>query len=207
MSSLAVFGGTFNPIHLGHVRLAKEAARQLSLERVILMPTWTPPHKEAPDLALAEHRLAMCRLAAQGQPLLEVSDLELRRGGRSYTIDTVEELQRLYPRQDITLLVGGDMLRTFEQWRRWQDILDKVILCAAPRLPQERPALEALAREYRAKGWRCQVLELPAMVVSSTDIRRRFALGEEISSLVGPEVAAYMEDHQLYCGKGESHDD
>ena len=123
--------GDLNPIHKGHIRLAQAARDEMGLERVLLIPTWTPPHKESPDLAPSQHRLAMCRLAAEGHPFLEVDDLEIRRRGRSYTIDTVEELGRREPGRELVLIVGSDMLLTFHQWRRWREILERVTLCAA----------------------------------------------------------------------------
>ena len=203
MGKLAVLGGTFNPIHQGHIRLAREAIRALDLERVLLIPTWTPPHKESPDLAPSCHRLAMCRLAAQGDPFLEVDDLEIRRRGRSYTIDTVEELRRREPERELVLIIGSDMLLTFHQWRRWREILDQVTLCAACRQPGIQDQVEAYARNLRREGYRCRLLNLPPLELSSTQIRQRIACGPFPREWLDPRVARYIQDHNLYAKGAE----
>lgn len=111
---LGVFGGTFNPIHNGHLRLLQGAREALELDRVLVIPTKQPPHKRPQQLASDEDRLAMCRLAVEGLSGVEVSDLEIRRGGLSYTADTLAELRRRYPDSTLYLLVGGDMFLTID---------------------------------------------------------------------------------------------
>ena len=200
---LAIFGGTFNPIHKGHIRLAQAARDEMGLERVLLIPTWTPPHKESPDLAPSQHRLAMCRLAAEGHPFLEVDDLEIRRRGRSYTIDTVEELGRREPGRELVLIVGSDMLLTFHQWRRWRAILERVTLCAACREPAIQQQVEDYARRLEGEGYRCRLLTLPPLQLSSTQIRRGIADGTLPSGWLDDKVEAYIREHGLYTGKKE----
>ena len=198
MGKLAVLGGTFNPIHEGHIRLAREAAQVLSLERVLLIPTWTPPHKESPDLAPSHHRLEMCRLAARKDPLLEVDDLEIRRKGRSYTIDTVEELRRREPGAELVLIIGSDMLLTFHEWRRWREILEQVTLCAACRQPGIQAQVEEYARGLTEQGYRCRLLTLPPLELSSTQIRQGIAAGTLPEGWLDPAVADYIREHKLY---------
>lgn len=198
MKRLGLFGGTFNPIHLAHTSLALGAAEELGLDKVLLIPTKTPPHKPAVDLADGEHRLAMCRLAAASHPILEVSDLELRRSEPSYTVTTLEQLKVLYPDAELFLIVGGDMLLSFDTWKRWQEVLALATLCAAPRtkeqyhvLAESRPALEA-------KGIHFTLLHHPVLEMSSTQVRQRVRRGESLEGFVDSRVAEYIRRHRLY---------
>ena len=125
MDKLGIFGGTFNPIHNGHVSLAKHYIQALGLDELLVIPTKQPPHKSAPDLAPASARLRLCRLAFAGVPEAVVSDMEIVRSGKSYTVDTVAQLRAMYPHAELYLLVGSDMFLTFSQWRQWQRILQE----------------------------------------------------------------------------------
>ncbi|MEG0753481.1 MAG: nicotinate-nicotinamide nucleotide adenylyltransferase, partial [Angelakisella sp.] len=117
MADIVIYGGTFNPIHNGHVGVCRYVLEQLGFHKVLLIPAASPPHKDAPELAPGTDRLAICRLAAQLLPNVEVWDWELLRGGRSYTIDTVTYLSQQYPNDRLFLLMGSDMFLTFRQWR------------------------------------------------------------------------------------------
>ena len=128
-----IYGGTFNPIHNGHLHIVEEFRRGLGLDRVLLIPTRVPPHKAAPDLASAGERFAMCRLAAQGKPWLELSDIEMRREGKSYTAETLEELSALYPQDQFYLLMGEDMFLTLGRWYRPETIFSLASVCTTPR--------------------------------------------------------------------------
>ena len=122
MAKIGLYGGTFHPIHEAHVHLVKDFADRLGLDQILLMPTFQPPHKQAHQLASPEDRLAMCRLAAAGDQRIQVSDLEIRRAGKSYTAETMEELHRLYPGNQWYLLMGEDMFLTVEHWYRPETI-------------------------------------------------------------------------------------
>ncbi len=198
MKRLGLFGGTFNPIHLGHVGLALGAAKALELEKVLLMPAKTPPHKEAPDLAQGHHRLAMCRLAAQGHPVLQVSDLELRRSQPSFTVTTLERLRELYPGTRLYLIIGGDMLLSFETWRRWQDILTLATLCAAPRTPGQYQALAQNRPLFARRGIPFILLQNPVLEMSSTQIRQNIRQRQSLDGLLDSRVAEYIARHRLY---------
>ena len=121
---VAVFGGTFDPIHEGHVQLALQFARRLKLDEVLLVPTFVPPHKLKADMAAAEDRLAMCRLVAAAHPKLKVSDMEITRGGASFTVDTLETLEGQYPGTEWYLITGADMFLTLGTWWRFEDIAE-----------------------------------------------------------------------------------
>ena len=153
---IGVFGGTFNPIHQGHLSLATQFADRLGLDRVLLIPTAIPPDKSAQDLAPAEHRLNLCRLAAKTDPRFVPCDLELRREGPSYTVMTLRELRNAYPKEDeFFLLMGSDMFLTFESWYMAGEIALLCTLCGGARDGGELEALQAKEKEYRARGWSC----------------------------------------------------
>lgn len=195
---IGVFGGTFNPIHLGHQNLMQNALRELELDELLLIPTYIPPHKVAHDLATGEDRLAMCRIVAQGEEKITVSDLELRRGGSSYTWVTLRELHRQYPGCRFFLIVGGDMLLTFSQWKRWRDILRMATLCAAPREDDEHDDLVREAGRYAVMGNGCIVMDTPVVEMSSTEIRAALKEGESAAHLLHPGVEEYCRSRGLY---------
>ncbi len=198
---LAIFGGTFNPIHRGHVTVLAAAVLNLQLDRVLVMPTAVPPHKSNPDLAAGVDRLAMCRLALTDFPAAEISDLELRRQGPSYTIDTVRQVRRLAPEAELFLIVGADMLRDFHLWRQFGEILEEARLITLPRPGVELgrlPELRAALGDEAVEKILADVQTTPLVDVSSTEIRARLTAGREIDDLVPPVVAEYIREHGLY---------
>jgi nicotinate-nucleotide adenylyltransferase len=192
---LGVLGGTFNPPHLGHLAAARQARRQLRLERVLLMPGYTPPHKPSEEEPGAERRLAMCELIARGEPGLEACALEIRRGGPSYTVDTLRELHELHPDARFTLIVGADMARTLPGWREAPELFRLATVAVADREGVDRGEVAA---ELRRAGAGASFLSMPPVAVSSSLVRERAAAGAPIEELVGPAVANYIEHHGLY---------
>lgn len=197
---IAVFGGTFDPIHNGHLRLALAFAEQLALDKVLLMPSSVPPHKIKPDLADAAHRLQMCRLAAEPHPVLEVCDIEIARGGASYTADTLEQVQAMYPDAQLYLITGADMFLTLGTWKRFDSIARTAVLCAAPRGEVTVQQLRQYAARLEQSGARCAVLDVPLYTVSSTQLRQDLC---GIDRLVPETVARYIRDNGLYRTRGE----
>ncbi|MCI8553699.1 MAG: nicotinate (nicotinamide) nucleotide adenylyltransferase [Clostridiales bacterium] len=195
---IALFGGAFDPIHCGHLRLAREFARRLHFDRVLLMPTDIPPHKLRADMAPAEDRLAMCRLAVKDEPLFEVSDLEIRRGGASFTADTLDRLTEERPGNEWALITGADMFLTLGTWRRFSSIAGRALLCSAPRPPHTMAELEAYAGRLREQGARCALEEIPPWELSSTAVRRAVREGQLLDGLVPPAAAAYLIKRGLY---------
>lgn len=197
-----IYGGTFNPIHLAHVHLVRAFIERLSLDRVLLIPTGQPPHKAAQALAGNTERLAMCRLAAEEitECPVEVSDIEMRRGGKSYTADTLTQLRAQYPADDFYLLMGEDMFLTVERWYRPEEIFRLATICAAPRDYGSFRRLirhgEAVRGMYPAFGFILQ--NIPYLPVSSTEVRARLRSGGPLQDLLPQRVADYIEARGLY---------
>ncbi len=203
---IGVYGGTFNPIHLGHIHILREFIRRLSLKRALLIPARLPPHKEVHDLASGEDRAQMCRIAAEEieEAPVEVSDIELRSEGKSYTANTLKALSRLYPEDELFLLMGEDMFLTVDSWFSPEVIFSLAAVCASPRSEDGFLALLRKKEELeRAYGARCFVEEIPYFPVSSTELRERIRQGESISGLVPEGVERYLLEHGLYRGKPE----
>ncbi len=190
-----VFGGTFNPIHYGHLRCAQAVAEREDFDRVVLIPSAQPPHKpDTADVAPAADRLAMCQLAAEGNELFEVCDIEMRRGGPSYTIDTAQELLR-QGWETVHWLIGADMLLYLPKWHRPLKLLSEVdfVIMARPGFTIDWSLLPGEFRQLQK-----HVVEAPLVDISGTDIRHRIRAGEPIDHLVPEAVAQYIGDRRLY---------
>lgn len=194
MERFGIYGGTFNPIHNGHLHLIRAACAQLSFDRLLVVPANIPPHKAATDLASNRDRLEMARLATAGMPGVWVSDIELRARGKSYTVLTLERLRALFPECRFTLLMGADMLESFDRWHRWRDILKLADIAAFARNEGEESLLERKA----ALIGRARVVRVEPLPLSSTLVREKVRRGEDISGLVPEPVAAYIYEKGLY---------
>jgi nicotinate-nucleotide adenylyltransferase len=197
MARVGILGGTFNPPHLGHLVCAQEARAQLDLDQVLLMPVAAPPHKPLEDDPGAEVRLELCRLAAADDEWLEASDLEVARGGASYTVDTLSELHERRPGDELTWIAGGDMAASLASWREPERVLALARFAVAERDGALRAQVEG---EVESLGGRDSVvfLDMPLIGISSTSIRRRVAAGLPIRYLVPDAVVAYIAEHGLY---------
>lgn len=189
-------GGTFDPVHLGHLGLAEAALRCARLDRVLLVPAAAPPHRD-PARASAEDRLRMCRLAAAGDPRLEVSDLELRRRGPSYTVETLAELARDNPTAELFLVLGWDAARELRSWHEPERVLELSTLVIVPRPGVAGPS-EAELRATGIDPARTLICRERTPAVSATEVRARLSKGEDPAGLVAPAVADYIREHGLY---------
>ena len=194
---ILLFGGTFNPIHNGHLAMADAALRQFPGSRLLLIPTAVPPHKPGDGLASSEHRMEMCRLAIADHPCINLSDIEVRRGGLSYTVQTVRALAKEFPGAEFVFLCGEDMFLTLAQWREWRWLCEHLAFAVASR-PGAAHLLAGALRDFAALGGRAELLDWSPKQVSSTEIRRRAASGESIEVLVPPAVNSYISQHHLY---------
>jgi nicotinate-nucleotide adenylyltransferase len=194
---VGILGGTFNPPHVGHLACARQALLELGLDRVLLVPTRIPPHKTAEQDPGPEHRLQMCRLAAAGEDGVEVCDLELRRPGPSYTVDTLKELHERDPGAELSFIVGGDVARTFPEWHEPERILDVARLAVIEREDAGREEItRALAPLH--PGERLRFLNMPPIDISSSMVRDRIREGAAIDDLVPLPVARYIAREGLY---------
>ena len=198
MRRIGVLGGTFNPPHIAHLLCAQEAYDQLGLDQVLIVPVAVPPHKDAPGDPGGDVRLELCRLAVGDDERFAVSDLEVRRGGASYTVDTLRTLHATFPGDELSFIVGGDMAFSLPTWRAPAEVVDLARLAVAEREgARQADILERLATIPGAAG-RVDFFDLPRMDVSSSLVRRRVAAGHPVRYLVADPVAEYIAQHGLY---------
>jgi nicotinate-nucleotide adenylyltransferase len=196
---VGLLGGTFNPPHLGHLVCAQEAWAQLGLDRVLLLPVHTPPHKQADGDPGVEHRVALCEAAVAGDERLGVSRAEVDVPGRSYTVDTLNRLHEARPEDQLTFIVGGDMAASLPEWREPQAILDLCSIGVAAREGVGREqVLERLDSELPGAARKIQFFDMPRIDISSTLVRRRVAAGQPVRYLVPDAVAGYIQREGLY---------
>jgi nicotinate-nucleotide adenylyltransferase len=194
-----ILGGTFDPVHRGHIMMAEEAKDTLDLSEVLMVPAGQPVYKGGVAVTSAEHRLAMLRLASAGKPYLRVSTIEIERPGPSYTVDTIVALREQYgTRDEIYFIIGWDSLEQFPGWREPERIISMCYLAAIPRPGWPRPDLNALEAALPGISERIVLLEKPLVDISASAIRGMAAGGKAIDHLVPGPVADYIKKHKLY---------
>lgn len=192
----AIFGGSFNPIHNDHVKLALQLAEEFDLDRVTLIPTYTTPLKDNSAIVDGRHRLRMCQLAAEDHPQLEVSDIELSRGGMSYTSDTIAAF--LNDNDELFLIVGADMYVTLDKWHEFRFIFENATIVVAPRNELDYNSLLEKHKELKTYGCRTLISQKNVGPLSSTAVRDAVKSGADISGMVDAKVAQYIKKHHLY---------
>ena len=201
-TSVGLYGGSFDPIHFGHLISARSVAEQLGLDRIVLIPSARPPHKLGGVKTAPEHRLAMAKLAVEGDPLFEVSDTELHREGPSYTFDTVRQFrQSLGDDADIYWLIGGDTLPELPTWYRVRELVQCVRIVTATRPSWSPPAvsvLEPAVGPDAARALLNDCIVTPGIDISATDIRARVQDGRCTRYLLPDTVRSYIERNRLY---------
>lgn len=198
LERIGVLGGTFDPPHVGHLWLATLAADALRLDRVLFMPAAQPPHKAGHPISPATDRLLMTRMAIAGNDAFELCPIEMERPGPSFTVDSVTELQRLYPDAALFLLMAADSLAQIDTWREPDRLLDLVEWIVGPRPGSRMPDRDALRERFGAAAARIHVLEGPALDVSASEIRDRVAAGKAIRYLVPVAVEELIAERRLY---------
>ncbi|MCL6451823.1 MAG: nicotinate-nucleotide adenylyltransferase [Acetobacteraceae bacterium] len=202
-SALGIMGGTFDPIHYGHLVTAEVARHAFGLEQVVFVPSRRPPHKEGQKVTDPEHRYLMTVLATIDNPAFRVSRVEVERPGNSYTVDTVREFRRaVRPQTELFFITGADAIMEILTWREPKELLGMCRFIAATRPGYPLEALMSLIRTLnQGSGCRVEPLEVPALAISSSDIRRRVARGEPIRYLVPGAVENYIIKNGLYRGE------
>ena len=194
---IGIYGGSFDPVHRGHVKLARHMVDSLGLDRLLIVPAYVSPFKRKTNVT-PEDRLSMCRLAFPGDRF-EVESDEIDRGGQSYTVDTVKSIRERYGENDYYLIIGSDQLFLFDLWYRFEDILADVTLCAVSRCAaDEKAALERFADERLRRYGCCLICDFDPLEISSTEIREGVHRGDDMSALLPETVAAYIEKRGLY---------
>jgi nicotinate-nucleotide adenylyltransferase len=218
---IGIFGGTFNPIHSGHIRAAVSVQRRFSLDRVLFIPSFIPPHKNTLDVAPAEDRLAMVRIALGRRRRLLTSALEIEAGGTSYSIRTLGWVRKAYPRARVFFIMGVDAFLEIETWREWRRLIDRCSFIVTSRpsysLRRARRVLDesyqsrilvipkfARIREASLDSGRIFLVPIDALDVSSTKIRRLVRQGRSLRGLVPRRVELYIKKRRLYVQPGRT---
>jgi nicotinate-nucleotide adenylyltransferase len=185
---IGILGGTFNPVHIGHLILAVEALEKLALDKIIFIPSYLPPHKDDVGIALAKSRLRMLKLAIKGNKNLSVSDIEIRRKGRSYTIDTINALKAKHPKDELYFIIGSDLLKYLDSWKDLDRIMKKVnfIVATRPGYPLE----DIPKRIHR--------VDIRAVDISGFSVRQCIKEGKSFRYLVPENVFNYINKNKLY---------
>lgn len=194
---IGIFGGAFNPFHNGHLHLMNAYLEALCLDKILLIPTAVPPHKTDEYLVSGEDRLNMLSIIAKDNPRLEVSDMEFRREGKSYSYDTVCEIKRLYPEAELYLIIGSDQFFYFQNWYRADELLKLVTVCTSARNSGEYRALVDFKNQH-GNMKNCIVADFEVIAISSSEIRGRLKNGQAVSDLVPQAIEEYIKEHGLY---------
>lgn len=197
MTRVGILGGTFNPPHVGHLLCAQEALTQLGLDRVVLMPVFEPPHKEVANDPGPDVRLKLCLLATEDDPRLDVSDIEIERGGTSYTVDTLRELHETAPGDELTVIVGADVARALPDWREPEEVLSLARLAVTERADVGHADVIGGLGSLADTG-QIDFFEMLRLDVSSSQIRARISHDEPIRYLVTDPVREEIERRGWY---------
>ncbi|HVC78634.1 MAG TPA: nicotinate-nucleotide adenylyltransferase [Candidatus Micrarchaeaceae archaeon] len=198
MSKIGLLGGTFDPFHFGHLAAADAAVDCADLDRVLFIPAAQPPHRP-PAIASPEQRLEMCHLGIQGEPRFEVSDVELKRAGPSYTVDTLREIQRRQPEEELFLILGWDAARLFSSWHEPEKVRELATIVVVARPGGAAPRQEELKGVGLDKA-RVVLCLTTTPDVSASEIRKAVAAGQPITGKVSKAVERYIGEHRLYAG-------
>ena len=199
---IGIMGGTFNPIHNGHLYLAQTALTQAALDTVVFMPSGQSYMKADTGVLSGDIRLDMVKEAIAGNPSLTFSDMEIKRAGNTYTYETLTILKEAYPDDTFYFIVGADSLFSMENWKKPEEIFDKCIILAAVRDDMDKVSMQKKVSDLQEKfGAVIQLLEFPKTDISSCFIRQQLALEKDISHLVPEKVKNYINEHKLYQKK------
>ncbi len=196
--AVGIMGGTFDPIHVGHLAVAEEAREALVLDRVLFVPAGQPPHKLPGSVTPARDRVAMVELAIAGNPAFELSTLEIERVGPSFTVDTVEAVARADPGATLHLILSAETFAELPTWHEPERLFEAARMAVVPREGYPAPDPAWLGRAFPGREDLVDYLEGPRLGLSSTALRARVAAGRSIRYLVPPAVEAYIAEHQLY---------
>ncbi|MGC8746065.1 MAG: nicotinate-nucleotide adenylyltransferase [Candidatus Saccharicenans sp.] len=215
MALVGLFGGTFNPVHYGHLKVAEEVLARFPLDHIWFIPSYIPPHKDSKEVVAAEHRLKMVEIACQNQPKILVSDIEVKNPGRSYSIITLKKLKELYPDDLFFFILGSDAFLEIETWKDYTELLKECSLIVVSRPGFKFELLEQIINRIKShnqilvfgptwpeelefKEKSIYLLEILTPDISSSEIRKKLQAGLPITGLVPPGVEDYIHKFNLY---------
>lgn len=196
-NKIAIFGGSFNPIHIGHIKVALHAMDECSLSKVVFMPNANPPHKDKREMIASVHRYNMVSLAISDHIGFEISDYEMNRTAPSYTIDTMRAMRSIYS-DDISFIIGADSLYTLHKWKSYDKLIGECRFIVADRNCAEGSSVKVAADRINAAGGNITLISMPKTDVTSTMIRRQISEGMDVSNFVPQRVYEYILDNNLY---------
>lgn len=195
---ILIFGGTFNPVHNGHIAMCKAAQKVVNPDLTLIIPTYMPPHKAVKGHLLSgEERIRLCRLAFDGFYNTEVSDIEIKAEQKSYSVITLTKLHEIYPDAEIYMLCGADMFLTLKTWFKYEEIIKLTAICAVPR-DGGLAELEEYKNSVEADGGKCIIIDTPTVEISSTEIREAINSGGNADGMLPKNVLDYITKHNLF---------
>lgn len=197
MMKIGLFGGTFNPIHCGHIDMAQQVFRNMALDKILLIPAYVPPHKTSDGMVLYEHRFAMVKLAIQGYPFLEVSDIESKLPKPSYTLQTVNFFRHYCPNDNFYYIMGADSFNHIESWYHWEELLSTVNIVVINRKDHDLHWSSNVKKVLEQSPYQCIHLPLDTLPISSTMIRKRLRDDDALKYLPS-NIKTYIMEHGLY---------
>lgn len=195
MSVTAIFGGTFNPFHIGHYEMLKALQEDSQIEKILILPDRIPPHKVCIFLADDNIRIEMCNIAARNFSKAQVCLIEFEREGKSYTYDTVIELKNKYPTTDFVFVCGADMLVTFDGWYKYQELMKEIPFIVFKRTTTNQKLFNDCVERFREMGMRIRVMDNEIPFVSSTDIRKKFGIAK---NLIPDDIYNFLVERGVY---------
>lgn len=201
MKSIGIMGGTFNPIHIGHLILAQEVREKMNLDNIIFIPAGNPPHKQINDIVGAAHRLEMVRLAVENNEKFYVSDIEIERVGKTYTYDTLIELHKMYFGNKIYFIIGYDTLKELNTWRKISEVCKLCSFIVVNRNNDYSEMNEEIEKKKSEYDAQIHVVNIPNIEISSTNIREKLLLNKSIKYIVPDNVLNYIYKNGLYRGE------
>ena len=196
--NIGIFGGTFNPVHKGHVSALKKILSAVSLDRVLVLPDRIPPHKSAEGLVSGSDRLEMCRIAFSSIENTEISDWELKNEGKSYSVITLRHFHEVFPEDKLYFIMGSDMLASFESWYRYEEILTLCSLICVSRSQEDTDRLEGYADKLRSKGGEVIIVPVEPFEISSSQIRDMLKKDLDCTCYLDENVVQYIMSENLY---------
>lgn len=198
LKKIAIFGGSFNPVHNGHVNICEWCQQEYNFDEILLIPTNIPPHKEANDMVSGLHRVNMLKLATRGIDYVTISEIELQQTGVSYTYLTIEKLKELYTNTDFYLIIGSDMLFSFDKWVNFTQILDNVTIISGARHENEFQQLLDKRDNFGEYKSKIEIINLDIRDISSTDVRDILKSSVGVEEKISLEVYNYIKENNLY---------